>query len=105
MHTGYRTSLDGGGLWSFGNDFAKNVVIFSFALYHINGSFGAAEKKFNINFIKTKTKFCLKLHYNGDNSFLFIKRKEIYSFKADNGIVNFPTRFCLETTGESKKVR
>ena len=35
--------------------------------YGINGSFGAPEKKFSINFIKANTKFCLSLHYNADN--------------------------------------
>ena len=34
----------------------------------INGSFWAPEKKFGINFSKAKTRFCLSLHYNGDNS-------------------------------------
>ena len=28
MHTGYGIVFDGGGLWNFGNDFVKNVVIF-----------------------------------------------------------------------------
>ena len=42
--------------------------------------------------------FCLNLHYNYDNSYLFVNRKEIYKFKADNKNVNFPTRFCLGST-------
>ena len=46
--------------------------------YDINGSFGAAEKKFSINFTKGNTKFCLSLHYSHDNSYLFINGKEIY---------------------------
>ena len=37
----------------------------------INGSVGTTEKMFDIKFIKAKTKFCLSLHYNGDNSYLF----------------------------------
>ena len=36
---------------------------------------GAAEKKFRISFSKAKAKFCLNLHYNGDNSYLFVNRK------------------------------
>ena len=65
------------------NDFARNVVIFGFdnsSLSHadnhknnfsvfgegpdsdVNGSFGSPEKKFNINFSKANTKFCLRLH-------------------------------------------
>ena len=37
----------------------------------INGSVGAALKKLSINF--SKAKFCLSLHFNGDNSYLFVK--------------------------------
>ena len=39
---------------------------------NINGSFGAAEKKFSTDFINAKTKFCLSFHYNGDSSYLII---------------------------------
>ena len=61
----------------------------------INGSIGAIEKKFSINFSETRTKFFLSLHDNGGNSYLFVNGKEIYKFKADNKIVNFRTQFCL----------
>ena len=37
----------------------------------INGNFGSAEKTFCINFSKASLKFCLSLHYNGDNSYFF----------------------------------
>ena len=37
----------------------------------------------------------MSLHYNADNSYLFVNGKEIFKFKADNKNVNFPTRFCL----------
>ena len=30
-----------------------------------------AEKMYSINFTVTKNKFCLSLHYNGANSYLF----------------------------------
>ena len=54
------------------------------------------KKKFSINFTKANTKFCLSLHYNGDNSYLFVNGKEIFKFKADNkNVNNFPTQFCL----------
>ena len=62
--------------------------------YGINGSFGSPEKKFNINFTKANTKFCLTFHYNADNSYLFVNGKEIFKLKADNKNVNFPTQFC-----------
>ena len=63
---------------TFENDFARNVIIFgvhngssnhsdnrknNFSIlnespaYGINTSFGSLEKKFNINFTKTETKF------------------------------------------------
>ena len=45
----------------------------------INGSFGSPEKKFSINFSKANTKFCLSLHYNADNSYLFVNGKEIFT--------------------------
>ena len=32
-------------------------------IYDVNGGFGAAEKKFSINFTKANTKFCLSLYY------------------------------------------
>ena len=36
-----------------------------------------AEKLYSINFTKENTKFCLSLHYNGANSFLFVNGIEI----------------------------
>ena len=41
-----------------------------------------AEKMYSINFTVTKNKFCLSLHYNGANSYLFVNGREIYKFKA-----------------------
>ena len=50
-----------------------------------------AEKLHSINFTKTNTKFCLSLHYNGANSYLFLNGTEIYKFKAkDSEIVATP---------------
>ena len=40
------------------------------------------EKKYLINFIITRNKFCLSLHYNGANSYLFVNGLEIIKFKA-----------------------
>ena len=49
---------------------------------------------YSINFRETKKKFCLRLHYNGANSYLFVNGKQIYKFKAkDSGIVATP--LCL----------
>ena len=46
-------------------------------------------------FTKARKNFCLSLHFNGDNSYLFVNGKEIFKFKSNNGNVNFSTQFCL----------
>ena len=47
-----------------------------------------------INFTVTKKKFCLRLHYNGANSHLFVNGKELVKFKAkDSEIIASP--LCL----------
>ena len=38
----------------------------------INGSFGVPDKKFRLNVSEVNTKFCLSIHYNADNSYLFV---------------------------------
>ena len=51
----------------------------------------SAEKMYSINCAEPSKMFCLKLHYNGANSYLFINGKEIYKFKAkDSEIVATP---------------
>ena len=53
-----------------------------------------AEKMHSINFTATKKKFCLSLHYNGLNSYLFVNSTEINKFKAkDSEIVG--NSLCL----------
>ena len=53
-----------------------------------------AGKMYSINFTVTKKRFCLSLHYNGVNSYLFVNGKEIIKFKAkDSKIVASP--LCL----------
>ena len=37
---------------------------------------------FSINFTVTNKKFCVGLHFNGANSYLFVNGREIYKFKA-----------------------
>ena len=37
----------------------------------------------------------LGLHYNHDNGYFIVNRKEIYTYKANNKNVNFPTQLCL----------
>ena len=99
-----------------GNSTARNAIIFgvdssssshvvdNFLIlgkgptFGINGSSGLPEKKIGINLNKANTKFCLSLHYNADNSYMFANGKEI--IKADKKNVNFPTRFCLENISD-----
>ena len=51
-------------------------------------------KMYSITFTVTKKKFCLSLHYNRANSYLFVNGTEIYKFKAkDSEIVASP--LCL----------
>ena len=48
----------------------------------------SAEKMYSINVTVTGKKFCLSLHYNGANSYLFVNGKAIHKFKAkDSEIV------------------
>ena len=42
----------------------------------------SVEKLYSISFTKVNTKFCLSLHYNGENSYLFVNGTEIIRFKA-----------------------
>ena len=121
LYSGYRKAFDEKGKRSFGNDYSRNVVIFGIEnsssshadncknnfsvlnkgdIFGINGSFGAPERKFSINFTKTNTKLCLSLHYNGDNSYLFVNGKYSFMFKANNGSVNSSTRFFLESISD-----
>ena len=53
-----------------------------------------AEKMYSINFTVTKKKFCLSLHYNGANSYLFVNGTEIIKFKAKDSEIA-PSPLCL----------
>ena len=49
---------------------------------------------YSINFIKVNTKFCLSLHYNGNNSYLFVNGTKIHKFKAKDSMI-VPNNLCL----------
>ena len=52
------------------------------------------EKMYSINFTEKNKNFCLSLHCNGANSYLFVNGKKIIKFKAkDSEIVASP--LCL----------
>ena len=62
-----------------------------------------AEKMYSINFTVTRKKFCLSLHYNGANSYLFVNGTEIIKFKAkDSEIVATP--LCLRNISKDWSV-
>ena len=108
---------DSADVWSFDNDVARNIIVFGVDIsslshadnrknnflalgedpnFWIGGSFSSLEKKFSINFSKANTKFCLNLHYNSDNSYLLVNRKEILSFKPTVKMLTFKFNFALE---------
>ena len=62
-----------------------------------------AEKMYSISFTVTRKKFCLSLHYNRVNSYLFVNETEIYKFKAkDSEIVAAP--LCLGNVSKNWSV-
>ena len=54
----------------------------------------SAEKMYLINFTKVNTKFCLSLHYNGANSYLFVNGAEIHKFTVKDSMI-VPYNLCL----------
>ena len=114
-YSGYEIGFDKRSSFSFtGGGFGQNVLIFGADMstsIHIDNkgkdilvlgrgptqglkSTLTAEKMYSINFTVTKNKFCLSLHYNGGNSYLFINGTEIIKFTAkDSKIVASP--LCL----------
>ena len=117
VYSGCVIAFDGKVAWSLDNDSARNVIIFGVdnsslshtdnqkndflvlgegPIFGINGSFGSPEKTFSNNFNKEKTKFSLSLHYNSDNSYLFVDRKEIYKFKLVIKMLTFHLNFVYE---------
>ena len=98
----YGIGFDGKGVFSFGNGFGRPVIIFGTDISSsvhatnktrsilvlrkdfmqgIDNTTICAEKLYSINFTKTNTKFCLSLHYNGANSYLFVSGTEIIKLK------------------------
>ena len=54
----------------------------------------SAEEIYSTNFTKEKTMFCLRLPYNGSNSYLFVNGKEIHKFTAKDSEIA-PYELCL----------
>ena len=49
---------------------------------------------YSINFTVSKKLFCLSLHYNGANSYLFVNDTKIYKFKAEDSEI-VTSSLCL----------
>ena len=60
----------------------------------IDGTTIYAEKMYSTNFTIANMTFCLSLHYNGVNSYLFVNGKEIINFKAKDSEIE-PYALCL----------
>ena len=67
-----------------GKDFIKRI----------DGTAIYAEKMYSTNFTVPNKTICLSLHYNGDNSYLFVNGKEIINFKAKDS-ESSPYLLCL----------
>ena len=101
-------------IFSVGNEIGRNVIIFGVDMSsfpHINNKkkdnliLGkgptqglehtlTAEKLYSINFTANDKKFCLSLHHNGVNSYLFVNGIVVVKFKArDSETVAYP--LCL----------
>ena len=114
-YSGYGIGFDRKGNFSFpGGGYGQNVLIFrvdisfftridnkkkDILILGIGPTQGlehtlTAEKMYSINFTEKNKRFCLSLHDNGANSYLFVNGTEICKFKAkDSEIVASP--LCL----------
>ena len=63
----------------------------------------SAEKIYSINFTDHNKRFCLSLHYNGANSYLFVNGKDIHKFKAKDSEI-LATPFCLKNISKDWSV-
>ena len=75
---------------------ANNIYIMGEALVQgINDTTIYAEKNLYRNFTDPGKKFVLSLHYNGDNSYLFVNGRQELKFKAKNNQI-IDEKLCLE---------
>ena len=88
---------------------ANNIYVMGEALFQgINDTTIYAEKNFCRNFTDPGNNFVLSLHYNGDNSYLFVNGRQELKFKAKNNQI-IDDKLCLGnlssewTASESEK--
>ena len=61
----------------------QNILILGHGLAQkVNNTTIYAEKLYSPNFSAENKRFCLSLHYNGDDSYSFVNGKEVTKFKA-----------------------
>ena len=129
-YEGYGICFDEGGLFSIGNiNNGRNVIIFGVhenSVIHANNKVNNifvmgdafvqgindttlyAEKMCSQNFTQPSTKFVLSLHYNGDDSYLFVNCRQELKFKCKTDQL-FKQKLCIGTlsdqwtTSESEK--
>ena len=79
----------------YANNKARNILVLGKDFIQgLNNIPIYTEKLYSINFTENNKKFCLSLHYNGTNSYLFLNSTEVHKFKAkDSEIVTTP--LCL----------
>ena len=73
----------------------QSVLVLGHGLIQkVNDTITYTEKMYSPNFTVDKKIFCLSLHHNGDNSYLFANGKEVTKFKAKNSeLIKYP--MCL----------
>ena len=70
------------------NNQTKDVLVLGHGLIQkVDDTTMYAEKMYSPNFTVANKTFCLSLHYNGDDSYLFVNGKEVIKFKAKKEIV------------------
>ena len=123
--SGYGIGFDSRSIFSVPNfDWGKNVIIFGVDMsssVHTNNKnkniliLGKRQTKgldntsltteagYSINFSRSEREFCLSLHYNGSNSFLFVDATKTHQFKAKNSeIKRYP--LCLRNISKDFSV-
>ena len=80
---------------TYANNRANNILVLGKDFIQgINDTTIYAEKMYLTNFTVYGKKVCLSLHYNSDNSYLFVNGRQIVKFKAkDSEMVPYP--LCL----------
>ena len=63
-----------------------------------------SEKMYSISFTVSNKKFCLNLHYNGANSYLFVNGTEIYKFKAKDSEIVARRPLCWGNISKDQQI-